>query len=48
MHVAIIKAARIPPAQIGRSSSILECLQNLSKPFGTQIDIENGVRLIRL
>ncbi|RWO94839.1 MAG: CapA family protein [Mesorhizobium sp.] len=37
---------RLAPAP--QAKAILERLQNLSKPFGTQIDIENGVALILL
>ncbi|CDX25184.1 conserved hypothetical protein [Mesorhizobium plurifarium] len=35
-------------APTGQARAILERLQMLSKPFGTQIEIENGVGLIRL
>ncbi|CDX24840.1 conserved hypothetical protein [Mesorhizobium plurifarium] len=31
----------------GQARAILERLQMLSKPFGTQIEIENGIGLIR-
>ncbi|MER9965175.1 CapA family protein [Mesorhizobium sp. M0045] len=37
---------RLAPAPLGKE--ILERLQELSKPFGTKIDIENGIGLIRL
>jgi poly-gamma-glutamate capsule biosynthesis protein CapA/YwtB (metallophosphatase superfamily) len=36
------------PASIEHAETILRNLQNLSKPFGTSIDIKNGIGTIRL